>query len=108
MCFSQIPSFSNYGFAELIIRINFLAKTVGSPWPAKLVGKMGATTLSITTFTLMTLNIRGLHVTLSLSDSQHKKQSAKRCSAIMLSVIMLSASVVMLNVVELIVVAQEK
>jgi hypothetical protein len=32
----------------------------------------GATTLSIMTFSLMALSMRGLHVALSISNSQHK------------------------------------
>ncbi len=40
----------------------------------------GATTLSITTLGIMTLSIKGLYVTLSVSNNQHK------CSAIVLSV----------------------
>ncbi len=32
----------------------------------------GAMTLSIMTFSIMTLGIRGLYVTLSIGDSQHK------------------------------------
>jgi hypothetical protein len=36
------------------------------------IGLGGATTLSITTFGIMTLGIRSFHVTLSISDSQHK------------------------------------
>jgi hypothetical protein len=36
----------------------------------------GARTLSITTFSIMTLSIRSFYVTLSISDSQHKQHSA--------------------------------
>jgi hypothetical protein len=46
----------------------------------------GSMTLSITTFSIMILSIRGLFGTHSISDSQHKWH----CSAIMLSVVMLS------------------
>jgi hypothetical protein len=42
-------------------------------------------TLSITTFSITTLSIKGLYVTLSISDTQEKRQSAKNTS-IMLSV----------------------
>jgi hypothetical protein len=45
-----------------------------------------ATTLSITTFSIMTLNIKGLDMTLSISDTQHNN------TAIMLSVIMQSVA----------------
>ncbi len=48
-----------------------------------------ATTLSLTTFIKMTLT---LHVTLSISDGQHKGHLAKQRSAIVLSVIMLSVA----------------
>jgi hypothetical protein len=46
----------------------------------------GATTLSITTFSIMTLTIECLNVTLSVNDIQHK------ITAIMLSIIMLSVA----------------
>jgi hypothetical protein len=36
----------------------------------------GATTLSITTFSMMTLSIKGLFVTLSINDIQQKRHSA--------------------------------
>jgi len=36
----------------------------------------GATTLSIMTFSITTLSIKGLHVTLSISDAQQKQHSA--------------------------------
>jgi hypothetical protein len=35
----------------------------------------GATTLSVTTFRIMTFSIRSFYVTLSISDSQHKQNS---------------------------------
>jgi hypothetical protein len=44
------------------------------------------TTFSITTFSIMTFSIRGLYVTLGISDSQHKRHSGLQCFAIMLSV----------------------
>jgi len=47
----------------------------------------GATTLSITTLTIMTIRMKDLYVTFSISDSQHTWHSAKQCSAIMLSVV---------------------
>ncbi len=36
----------------------------------------GATTLSLTTFSLMTLGIKGFYVTLSITVNQHTKNSA--------------------------------
>jgi len=68
-------------------------------------------TLGITTFSIMTLSMRGFYVTLSISDTQHKRHSAwqhyhyaqhryARCHVwfiIMLNVVILS--VTMLSVV---------
>ncbi len=60
---------------------------------------MGATTLSMTTFSIMTLSMKGLFVMLSIKVSLamlsinytgHKLNSALQHSAIMLSVIMLN------------------
>jgi hypothetical protein len=71
----------------------------------------GTTTFSITTFSRTTLNIKGLFVTLSINDIQHKRHSAlQKCHyaefcyflTVMLNVNMLSVvmlSVVILNVV---------
>ncbi len=36
----------------------------------------GATTLNIMTFSIKTLSIKGLYVTLTISDAQHKLYSA--------------------------------
>jgi hypothetical protein len=41
--------------------------------------KMGATTLSITTFSIMTLNIIGLFATLSVNDTQHTQHNSIAC-----------------------------
>jgi hypothetical protein len=65
--------------------------------------EIGATTLSImpfsrTTFSLMTYSIKGLYVTLNISDTQHKPHPENN-TAIMLNVIMLS--VIMLSVITL-------
>jgi hypothetical protein len=74
---------------------------------------LGTTTLSITTISIMTVSImtlstKGVFVTLSINDTQHKRQSAKSSSVIMLNVVILSVtffidvlSVVMLSVVML-------
>ncbi len=39
---------------------------------------LGATTLSMTTFSIMTLSIKDFYITLSISDNQHKRHSAKQ------------------------------
>jgi hypothetical protein len=53
---------------------------------------LGITTLSIMTLSLTTQSIRGLYVTLSISDIKQKRHSAQQCSAIKLSAIMLSVT----------------
>jgi hypothetical protein len=53
---------------------------------------LSITTLYLTTFSIMRLSIKGLFVTLNISDTQHKWDSALICSAIMLNVIMLSVA----------------
>ncbi len=61
----------------------------------------GAATFSITTFSTMTLSIKGLFVIFSKKDTQHNKRSIIS-SVFMLSVVALSVIrliVVMLNVV---------
>jgi hypothetical protein len=54
-------------------------------------------TLSIMTLSIMTLSIKGLFVTLSINDIQHKKDIEHDKNALMLSVFVLSF--VMLNVI---------
>ncbi len=53
---------------------------------------LNITALSLTTFSIMRLSIKGLFVTLNISDSQHKWDSALICSAVMLNVVMLSVA----------------
>ncbi len=55
-------------------------------------GRNGATTLSITTFSIMTLSIRGLHVTLSITMLCHYAEY-RILFIIMLNVVMLSVVV---------------
>jgi hypothetical protein len=66
---------------------------------------LSITTFSIMTFSIMTLRIKGLYVTLSISDSEHRRHS-EQCSAIMLNCVMLN--VVMLSAVMLSVMAPIK
>jgi hypothetical protein len=47
---------------------------------------LNITALSIMTFSIMTLTVKGLHMTLSINDTQHKRHSVMMLSAIMLSV----------------------
>ncbi len=76
----QGQSLSYYEFVELKLRLRGLGGGGSSPILPDirilignpLAGKAGATTLSITTFSIMTLSMRCLFVTLSIRDNQHK------------------------------------
>ncbi len=61
-----------------------------------------STTLSLTTFNIMSLSIYGLYVTLSISDNQHTRHSAQQCSTIILSVIILNVVIISVSALSVI------